>query len=106
MRRSAFEDYARFDTCDMTGGVEPAARSEIPSQQQKGLIRQLGDLQHLLARQTMFRRGGRKHISRRKQPPAELLVTRYHKRQVNIATFQALRDTGPAVLAEAQFPAV
>ena len=77
--------------------------SKIPSQQQKGLIRQLGDLQHILARQTMFRRDGRQHMGRRKQPPAEVLVTGYHKREVDIATFQAFRDTRATVLDEVDF---
>src|SRR5260370_12406 len=53
MRRSAFQDHARFDTRDVTGGIEHDARIIIPSQQQKRLICQLGDFQNLLARQDL-----------------------------------------------------
>src|SRR5215470_2172225 len=98
MRRRALQDHTRFDTRDMTGAIKPAARSIIPSQQQEGFIRQLSDLQHLLARQTMFRRDGGQHMSRHKGPDAEVLVTGCHEREVNIATFQAFGDVGTPVL--------
>src|SRR5712671_775126 len=100
MRRTTFQDHTRFDTRDMTCSVEPTARCIIPSKQQKRLISQLGNFQHRLACQTMFRRDDRQHMTRPKEPPAEVLVTGCHKRQMNIATFQAFRDTGTAVLNE------
>jgi PHD/YefM family antitoxin component YafN of YafNO toxin-antitoxin module len=51
-----------------------------------------------LARQTMFRRDDGQAATRRKQPHAEVLVTRHREPQVNIATPEAFRETGAAVL--------
>jgi hypothetical protein len=78
----------------MTGRIELHARGKIPSEQQPRLICQLGDFQHLPARQTMLRRDDGQATTPAKQPHSEVLVTNYRQPQVNIATAEAFREAG------------
>ncbi|QAU45186.1 hypothetical protein EAS56_17425 [Bradyrhizobium guangzhouense] len=98
VRRGTFEDHARPDMCDVAGGIEPAARCEVPPQEQQRLIGEFGNLQLPPACQAMPRRNRSKHVNGGQQSAVIAVVGGRNDREVNVAALQPIRNASTAVL--------
>jgi hypothetical protein len=89
VRRATLEEHARLDVRELTGGVEPVARSEVAARQEERHIGQFDDLQRAAAGEPI--RAGRdgQDVQRAEQTPVKSGVASRHEGQMNIAPLEA-----------------
>ena len=98
LRRGAFEQHARPDMRNVAGSLEPAMRRKAWCETQQRLVGKLRYIERRPAAQAVALRQHGQDMHWIEQPAAESIVAGWHDGDVDVATFEAARQSGSAVL--------